>query len=118
MLFRSPSGRKLIFWGLQQDPETGEMSVLENGRNGMFRRKITRGRTFQNLMQAMAADVLIAALIRLEEAGIPVVGHIHDQIIADVNNLGFMQDIMNTSPEWLPPGLMATELEVRGRFWK
>ena len=113
-----PSGRKLIFWGLQQDPETGEMSVLENGRNGMFRRKITRGRCFQNLMQAMAADVLIAALIRLEEAGIPVVGHIHDQIIADVNNLGFMQEIMNTSPEWLPPGLMATELEVRGRFWK
>ena len=113
-----PSGRKLIFWGLQQDPETGEMSVLENGRNGMFRRKITRGRIFQNLMQAMAADVLIAALIRLEEAGIPVVGHIHDQIIADAKNLGSMQEIMNTSPEWLPPGLMATELEVRRRFWK
>ena len=42
---------------------------------------------FKMLIQAMAADVLIAALIRLEEAGIPVVGHIHDEIIADAKEL-------------------------------
>lgn len=38
----------------------------------------------ENIVQAVARDILVAALRRLEEAGWPVVTHIHDEVICEI----------------------------------
>jgi DNA polymerase len=39
---------------------------------------------FQNVTQAIARDVLAAAAIRFEAAGLPVILHVHDELLAEV----------------------------------
>lgn len=41
------------------------------------------GRLAENLTQAVARDVLAAALVRLQGAGFKVVGHVHDEVIIE-----------------------------------
>lgn len=41
------------------------------------------GRLAENLTQAVARDVLAAALVRLQGAGFKVVGHVHDEVILE-----------------------------------
>lgn len=41
------------------------------------------GRLAENLTQAVARDVLAAALVRLQGAGLKVVGHVHDEVIIE-----------------------------------
>lgn len=38
----------------------------------------------ENIVQAVARDILVAALRRLEEAGWPVVTHIHDEVVCEI----------------------------------
>ena len=59
-------------------------------------------------------------LTRAEKAGLPTVLHIHDQVVADgtAHDGEKLKAIMETSPDWLQPGLLKAELEVRERFAK
>jgi len=59
----------------------------------------------ENIVQAVSRDLLGFALLNMDTAGFPVVLHIHDEIIAEVNtqkNLTFEQfnTIMQTRPQW------------------
>lgn len=38
----------------------------------------------ENIVQAVARDILVAALRRLEDAGWPVVTHIHDEVVCEI----------------------------------
>lgn len=42
------------------------------------------GPLFENVVQAIALDLLDNGLARAEAAGYPIVGHVHDEIIAEV----------------------------------
>jgi DNA polymerase len=39
---------------------------------------------FQNMVQAIARDILVAAAQRFEAAGLPVILHVHDELLAEV----------------------------------
>jgi site-specific DNA-methyltransferase (adenine-specific) len=39
---------------------------------------------FQNITQAVARDILTAAALRFEAAGLPVILHVHDELLAEV----------------------------------
>jgi DNA polymerase len=59
----------------------------------------------ENIVQAVARDLLAAAIVRLEAADYPVVAHVHDEVICEVpiggsHNAQEFQYIVNLRPEW------------------
>jgi DNA polymerase len=54
----------------------------------------------ENATQAIARDVLAEALVRLDEEGYPVVGHVHDEVIAESTDLEEITSLMIQTPKW------------------
>lgn len=66
------------------------------------------GHVFENIVQAIARDVLADKLLEFEQAGLPVVGHVHDEGICLSLDDPFapgvmhMESIMNQPVTWAP----------------
>ena len=58
------------------------------------------GRLSENITQAIARDVLAEALVRLEEAGERVVGHVHDEVLVESEDLDRIQALVTEPPAW------------------
>lgn len=72
-------------------------------------RKYTRfalygGLAFENIVQAIARDLLANGIKLAEANDYPVVGHVHDEIIAELPrgraDLGFFTDLICQLPDW------------------
>ena len=61
-------------------------------------------RIVSNCTQATARDILAEAMWRLEQAGLDIVGHVHDEVILEVPKGSITVDevcaIMNQNPTW------------------
>lgn len=106
-----PSGRKLYYvepsvgenrWG---GPSITYMGV--NDKNKWGRIETYGGKLVENVVQAIARDCLAQAIEHLEAAGLPVVFHIHDEVVIDTaafdtNNamLDKVVKIMSTPIPW------------------
>ena len=66
------------------------------------------GKTFENIVQGIARDVLAAKLLMFEEAGLSVVGHVHDEGLSETEDNLFapgvreMNHIMAQPIDWAP----------------
>lgn len=66
------------------------------------------GKLVENMVQAMARDLLASAMLTMESNGINIVGHVHDEVIAEVpivdaeDTLNIMLAIMRKTPAWCP----------------
>lgn len=87
MTISLPSGRKLYYvepavgenrWG---GPSITYMGV--NNKNKWDRIETYGGKLVENVVQAIARDCLAQAIEHLEAAGLPVVFHIHDEVVID-----------------------------------
>lgn len=82
----------------------GWNSDSSKGPVGWMRRSTRSGKLFENVIQALARDILVHALIQLEAAGYKVVLHVHDEIIVEVQHgrgsIEEVEKIMSTMPEW------------------
>jgi len=57
----------------------------------------------ENITQAVARDVLGAALVRLDEEGHQVVGHVHDEVIVEAapgSTVQAVHDVMVRPLDW------------------
>ncbi len=129
LTIRLPSGRKLYYI----DPQIGEnqwggpsityMGVSQT--NKQWRRLETYGgKLVENCVQAIARDCLAEAIERLETAGLPVVFHIHDEVVIDVvpwadddTMLDTVVNIMRQPPAWAPDLPMNADGWV-GKFFR
>lgn len=122
-----PSGRVLTYRNIMsQWPENQKHDKEGRMRKPAWTAAVERGgpqipfyggKLCENLVQAVARDVMGASILRLEKAGIPVVMHIHDEAVCEVDKdipAGEIERLMSESPEWLegcPIGAEAVDAE-------
>ena len=114
MTIRLPSGRKLYYvspsvgmnkWG---NPSIAYMGV-EQGTKKWRPIETYGGKLTENVVQAIARDCLAIAIENLEAAGLPIVFHIHDEVVIDVapfaddeTMLSRVEQIMTLPIPWAP----------------
>ncbi len=102
-----PSGRRLSYWGACLDDGTGSIRFM--GQNQTTRKwekmETWGGRLVENIVQAFARDILAEAMLRLEDAGYPVVFSVHDECIVEAPEGSRWEDvaeIMGQPVSWAP----------------
>lgn len=111
MKIHLPSGRAIVYHGVKWeryvviDEKTGKKIFKEGWRYNDPKRVGARlgfygGRLVENVTQAIARDILAEALVRLEEEGYSVVGHVHDEIIVEGRHLAEVERLATELPTW------------------
>ena len=103
-----PSGRKLAYIKPKLMPNRfGRMAITFEGVNSAnkFDRQDTYGgKITENVTQATARDLLAEAMWRMEQKGLNIVGHVHDEVILEVPKDSISVDevckIMSQNPAW------------------
>lgn len=103
-----PSGRRLAYIKPKLQPSRfGRMAVTFEGlgaNNKWTRGETYSGRIVENITQATARDLLAEAMKRLEDKGLGIVGHVHDEVILEMQKGSITVDevcsIMNQNPKW------------------
>lgn len=76
------------------------------------------GHLAENYAQGLARDVFSDMMLRVEAAGIPVILHVHDEMVCEVPEdraeelLSKMLAIMHTPPDWAPDLPVAAEGKI------
>jgi DNA polymerase len=114
-----PNGRRLAYPQARlvngKHPGTVQIVSRDNARGGWCEQRGWFGAFTENVVQAVARDLLAAAMVRLEEAGYPIVLHVHDEAVAEVpesfGSTGQFLELMTTLPAW------AEGLPIAAKSW-
>lgn len=85
-----PSGRALCYVAPQiiHDPKRNREKLTYQGMNQTTKKWETIDtygpKLVENIVQATARDCLAHAMLRLDKAGLQIVGHVHDEVILEV----------------------------------
>jgi len=77
--------------------------------------RISPGLVTENISQALARDVFADMLVRVHEAGLRIIMHVHDELVCEVPEsqaeeaLATVLRIMHTPPDWIPDLPVAAE---------
>ena len=112
---RLPSGRHIAYHRPRLSPSQkwdGQLSLSFEGWNsnpkmgpiGWVRIHTFGGRLFENVVQAVARDIMRDAVDRLERAGYPIVLRVHDELVAEVppgyGSVEEFESLMAQLPAW------------------
>lgn len=77
------------------------------------------GKFVENIVQAIARDILAEAMMRLEKKEFNIVMHIHDEVVieSDSSNIEEVNQIMSLVPSWAP-GLILDADGFESEFYK
>ena len=121
---RLPSGRTLCYpyprvidkpvpWGGTKPAIT--FKGVDTYTKKWFDQDTYGGKLAENVTQAVARDLLGDAMVRSENAGIPIVMHIHDELVVEVpdgtGDLEAFEKLMAETPSW------AGGLPVQAEGW-
>lgn len=113
-----PSGRSIVYrdvrrikaadgkWKWTKRDPTGQLVFL------------WRGIIMENAVQAIARDLMAYCLPELLDLGVPVIGHVHDEILAEGDHLDLMTKVMTANPDWADGLPLAVEGHVVDRYQK
>lgn len=106
LICRLPSGRELTYWDVRIDQEEWMIHMTymrrEQTSGEWVRRKLYGGLITENIVQGTARDVMVHGMKCVEQAGLQVVGTIHDEILAEGEpfNKSF-EESLKEMPSWL-----------------
>lgn len=147
LLLHLPSGRPLWYHApivrtytvrredVEIDPITGEertveivfeatgveISTLHGQTKQWVRQQMYGGLWTENAVQAIARDIMADAMLRCEEAAVPVILSVHDEIVAEVQPEFTAREFVNlltTLPAWATDCPIAAEGWVEERYRK
>lgn len=116
-----PSGRKLYYYKPRIDSSGSIVyqGIIQEtktwGEIATYGGKIT-----ENIVQAIARDLLAASMLKIDKAGYPIVMHVHDEVISDVNNEEALKNICDIMGENIPwaEGLLLKADGFTTKFYK
>lgn len=114
-----PSGRALRYYEPRKNNK-GQLTI--RGQTG--KTHIWGGHLTENVVQAMARDILAEAILATEDAGWPIGLHVHDEEVGVVDEadgeeaLADIIEIMRTPPAWAPDIPLGAEGQVTKRYCK
>ena len=119
-----PSGRKLAYLVPKQQPNRfGRMSLAYEGvgQNHKWARQETySGRLVENATQAIARDILAEAMARIEDEGLNIVAHVHDEVIIEAPKGKYTVEeicqLMAANPDWCD-GLPLAAAGYKGDYY-
>lgn len=119
-----PSGRKLAYLVPKQQPNRfGRMSLTYEGvgQNHKWARQETySGRLVENATQAIARDILAEAMARIEDEGLNIVAHVHDEVIIEAPKGKYTIEeicqLMAANPDWCD-GLPLAAAGYKGDYY-
>ena len=113
---RLPNGRLLSYYDPKlieaETPYGAKREVVsfygvDSTSQAYTRNKTYGGKLTENVVQAIARDLLCEAIKRLEAKGYYVIGHVHDEVIIEISNkvdldkaLKDVEKIMTEVPKW------------------
>lgn len=121
-----PSGRKLsylrprIVWSEATDERPSRPQVEFDGVDSMTKKwgphRLYGGLQFENIVQAVARDILVEGMFRLEASGYAIVLHVHDENVCEleegVGSASELETLMTQVPTW------AASLPVAVKGWE
>lgn len=129
-----PSGRRIFYWSprIVQANYREEIAVEvgvgkkigDAEADGAYLTRIYGGILCENIVQAVAFDILLNALEGLHAAGKRIAFHVHDEIVViekaenAEETARFMAETMTRLPAWGDGLVLATEPEIMERYRK
>tara|TARA_R100001443_G_scaffold74722_1_gene82364 strand:- start:2927 stop:4690 length:1764 start_codon:yes stop_codon:yes gene_type:complete len=104
-----PSGRQLNYGKIKttiQNNRRNYVAMLTKGAKKIPIR-LWGGLLAENISQALARDIFSDMLVRLEQAGLKVIFHVHDEFVIEIEKeeaqkgLDKVLDVMKTPPPWI-----------------
>lgn len=118
-----PSGREIAYprAGLIEDEEG--IRITYERMNQMTKKWETAetygGKLVENLVQSIARDILAQVILRCEKQDLPIVFHVHDEVIVDAppsRTLAEVEEIFSQPIEWCP-GLPLKGAGYTGKYY-
>jgi DNA polymerase len=110
-----PSGRRLHYLR----PVILGDDITFEGQNSVTkqwgRRKLYGSLLTENIVQAIARDILAVGMVRAHDAGFEIVAHTHDELLCEIDvldnrrNLSYLSNMMTTEIEWAKGLLIKAE---------
>lgn len=105
-----PNGRQLNY----PEPEIGRdkwfrpvLTHMTEMKEGWLRTEAAGGLLTENIVQAIARDILVNGMFNVESAGFKIVLHVHDELVSeifltDINQLPYtlFEELMVKPPKW------------------
>lgn len=118
-----PSGRGLYYLKAYVTQGQYGPAIKYKGINQVNRKwqniETYGGKLVENIVQAIARDCLAEAMLKLDKAGYPICGHVHDEAIVDdeADCLKKIEAIMSEPILWAP-GLLLKVSGFESNFYK
>ena len=123
---RLPSGRALAYCNPRvvevEDPQGRKRFQVEyNAVNSMTKKwgpeRLYGGLQCENIVQAVARDIMVEAMFRVEDAGAPLILTVHDELVSEVDEASTFDDkelkrLMSILPGW------ADGLPIAAEAWR
>lgn len=119
-----PSGRKLFYTKpFLQENQFGKLALhyYSTGSSKKWGVESTYGgKMTENIVQAVARDCLAETLKRIEDRGLHVVFHVHDEVIIDAPEETTVDEVCGLMAEPIPwaPGLILKGAGFEGQYYK
>ena len=131
-----PSGRRLTYPFVERHSEEGDFGVRypvtyakaawlpKSGEKDWPRATLYGGLAAENITQASSRDLLMYASVKIEDAGIPIVLTVHDELCCEVAEdsakeaLERMRVILETVPSWAEGMPLKAEGSIMNRYGK